>query len=111
MSYLLDTNIVSILINKKEDPIKNIFSEIAIENDMFISAMSYYEIKRGLLAVNGFRKLDYFENICDNFTILLLDDLTIIETASSIYANLRKKGMLIQDVDILIAATALVHKL
>ncbi|MEP0894561.1 MULTISPECIES: PIN domain-containing protein [Leptolyngbya] len=42
---------------------------------------------------------------------MLIDDLEIIETASGIHADLRRRGRPIQDADILIAATAIVHSL
>ncbi|GAP95781.1 hypothetical protein NIES2104_23050 [Leptolyngbya sp. NIES-2104] len=43
--------------------------------------------------------------------ILLIEDLELIETASRIHADLRRRGRPIQDADILIAATAMIHSL
>ncbi|GGA44301.1 PIN domain-containing protein [Okeania sp. KiyG1] len=42
---------------------------------------------------------------------MFLDNLEIIEQASEIHIDLRRKGRLIQDADILIAATAIIHNL
>jgi len=69
--------------------------------------MTYYEVKGGLLAVNATRKLSIFEQLCiDRFQILFLSNLEIINRASEIYAELRRRGTPIQTADILIAATA-----
>lgn len=40
------------------------------EKEVYISAMSYYEMKRGLLAKDATRKLDIFEKICKEIRIL-----------------------------------------
>ncbi len=82
-----------------------------MEEYLFISCITYYEIKRGLLYVNATRKLSIFNEFCQEVTILFLDNLEIIEKASEIYIDLRRKGRPIQDTDILIAATAIIHNL
>ena len=46
-----------------------------------------------------------------DISILSLDRIEIINTASGIYANLRQKGILTQFPDILIAATAIYYNL
>ena len=81
------------------------------EKEVCISAISYYEIKRGLLARNATRKLDIFEEFCNEIKILFLNNQEIFDKASEIYADLRQKGELISDADILIAATALIQEL
>ncbi|WP_293081802.1 PIN domain-containing protein [Okeania sp. SIO3B5] len=47
----------------------------------------------------------------NNIKILFLDKIEIINIASGIYANLRRKETPIQAPDILIAATAIYHNL
>ena len=79
--------------------------------EVFISGISHYEIKRGLLAINATSKLSAFNYFCIRYRILLLDDIEIIERAAEIYADLKRKSRPIQDADILIAATALRHSL
>ena len=76
-----------------------------------MSCITYYEVKRGLLAVNATRKISDFLVLCQEAQVLLLDDLEIIERASEIYADLKRKGRQIQDADILIAATAIAQGL
>ncbi len=111
MTYLLDTNIVTAII--KREP--KITTKLEIVNrynqKLFISGMTYYEIKRGLLAIKATRKLIDFEKLSHEYKILLLDDMAIFQKASEIYADLKQRGLPIQDADIFIAATAIIHNL
>ena len=111
MSYLLDTNIVTAYL-KNNHLIKKKLEEIETQGQkVFISCITYYEIKRGLLAINAKSKLSAFDEFCRKYNVVLLDDLQVIEKASEIYADLKRKGTPIQDADILIAATAIVKSL
>ncbi|GBD04418.1 hypothetical protein HRbin19_01733 [bacterium HR19] len=74
---------------------------------ILINAISYYEVKRELLAVSATRKLEKFENFCENFSLALLDSKDIFDKSAQIYADLKKKGKLIKDADILIASTVI----
>lgn len=107
MAYLLDTNIVSAAINNVDNTALGIKNAVREKKDVFISVITHYEIRRGLLAVNAARKMRVFEELCKQFNILWLDTLEVSEKASQIYTELRKKGELIPDNDIMIAATAL----
>ena len=108
MNYILDTNIITAHMESNEK-IRMKLGEVSFyEKEVYISAISYYEIKRGLLAKNATRKLDIFEEFCNEIKIIFLDNQEIFDKASEIYADLRQKGELISDVDILIAATALI---
>jgi tRNA(fMet)-specific endonuclease VapC len=111
MAYLLDTNIVTAII--KRNPKITTKLEIATRHQqkLFISGMTYYEIQRGLLAINATRKLIDFEKLSHEYTILLLDDMAIFKKVSEIYADLKQRGLPIQDADIFIAATAIIHDL
>ncbi len=111
MSYLLDTNIVSASL-KQNLKVGLKISEIRRQGKIIaISGMTYYEIKRGLLRTNATRKLTLFQQFCQDYPILYLDDLRIFEKASEIHADLKSRGKIIQDADILIAATAIIHDL
>ncbi|MFM6247533.1 MAG: PIN domain-containing protein, partial [Dolichospermum sp.] len=57
------------------------------------------------------KKLAWFQQFCQDYPILFLDDLRIFEKASGIHADLTNRGKIIQDADILIAATAIIHNL
>jgi tRNA(fMet)-specific endonuclease VapC len=111
MGYLLDTNIVTAFL-KNNEKIKNKLREVEIQQEsLFISCITYYEVKRGLLYANATRKLSGFTQLCRRARVLYLDDIEIIERASDIHSNLKRRGTPIQDADILIAATAITHGL
>ena len=57
------------------------------------------------------RQLSEFEQLCNKYKVVLLEDLQIIEKAAEIHADLKCKGTPIQDADVLIAATAIVKGL
>ncbi|MDM3860911.1 MAG: type II toxin-antitoxin system VapC family toxin [Aphanizomenon gracile PMC644.10] len=110
MAYLLDTNIVSLEL-KNNSKIKQRLKEFqSQEGSLSISCVTYFEIKRGLFAVNAIKQLERFDNFCKDYQIIFLDDLAILEKASEIHANLRLRGLPIQTEDILIAATAIVKE-
>ncbi|ALB42081.1 MAG: type II toxin-antitoxin system VapC family toxin [Dolichospermum sp. DEX189] len=108
MAYLLDTNIVSLEL-KNNPKIKQRLKEFQSQEGLLsISCITYFEVKRGLFAVNAIKQLERFDNFCKDYQIIFLDDLAILEKASEIHANLRLRGLPIQTEDILIAATAIV---
>jgi tRNA(fMet)-specific endonuclease VapC len=109
--YLLDTNIVTYIL-KKNPTVDQRFREVRrLKQDVFISCITYYEVKRGLLAINATRQLADFQQFCQIYKILLIDDIAIIEKACEIHVDLRRRGLMIQEQDILIAATAIVRGL
>ncbi|MBN3945986.1 MAG: type II toxin-antitoxin system VapC family toxin [Nostoc sp. NMS7] len=111
MSYLLDSNIVSYIL-KRNVIVEQKFREVRrLKQDVFISCITYYEVKRGLLAINATRQLAEFNKFCQIYKILLIDDLEIIELACEIYVDLQRRGLTIQEQDILIAATAIARGL
>ncbi|NER23105.1 MAG: type II toxin-antitoxin system VapC family toxin [Symploca sp. SIO1B1] len=111
MGYLLDTNIVSLSLRNNLQ-INKEFKKLESQNKtIFISCITYFEIKRGFLAVKSPKQREKFDGFCQNYQIILLDDLAILEKAAEIHANLRLRGLPIQTEDILIAATAIVKGL
>jgi tRNA(fMet)-specific endonuclease VapC len=111
VSYLLDSNIVSYIL-KKNATVDQRFREVRrLRQDVFISCITYYEVKRGLLAINATRQLAEFQNFCQIYQVLLIDDLEIIERACEIHLDLQRRGLTIQEQDIFIAATAITRGL
>ena len=109
MTYVLDTNIITAIL-KGNERIKLKAQKVILEgNKIFINGISYYETKRGLLAINATAQLERFEQFCKKFGLVLLETQDIFDKASEIYADLRHKGKLIKDADILIASMVL-HK-
>ena len=111
MSYLLDTNIVSLIIKRDLKVYQKIEDVKAQRKSIFISCITYFEIKRGFLAVAAPKQRERFNKLCQDYQIILLDDLAILEKAAEIHAHLRLRGLPIQTEDILIAATAIVKSL
>ena len=111
MGYLLDTNIVSASLKQNVEINLKLEEVSSLEIDIVISGITYYEVKRGILRINATKKLAWFHQFCQNYLILFLDNLRIFEKASEIHADLTNRGKIIQDADILIAATAIIHNL
>jgi tRNA(fMet)-specific endonuclease VapC len=111
MGYLLDTNIITAVLKNNQKAITQLTLAIQSDVAVYISCITYFEIKRGLLYSDATRQHSRFESLCSSFEILFLIDLEIIELASRIHADLRQRGRPIQDADILIAATAIAHSL
>ncbi|MBR8837932.1 MAG: type II toxin-antitoxin system VapC family toxin [Stigonema ocellatum SAG 48.90 = DSM 106950] len=111
VDYLLDTNIFSYILKKNENVDKKIREVTRSGSEVFISCITYYEVKRGLLAVNATRQLADFHQFCTDYEVLFLDNIDIIQQACEIHADLKIKGRPIQDADVLIAATAITRSL
>ncbi len=111
IGYLLDTNIITALLKKNEKVNRELDKVSSQEQEVFISCITFYEIKRGLLYAKATRQLSEFEQLCKKYKVVLLDDLQIIEKAAELHADLKRKGTPVQDADVLIAATAIIKRL
>ncbi|MBD2571013.1 type II toxin-antitoxin system VapC family toxin [Anabaena lutea] len=108
MTYLLDTNIVSLAM-KNNLKIKGRLEQLQSQRELVcISCITYFEVKRGLFAVKATKQLTRFDEFCQDYQIIFINDLAILEKAAEIHANLRLRGLPIQTEDILIAATAII---
>lgn len=111
MDFLMDTNTVSAMLRRD----KNVWKRDALVNfakqNIFISTITYYETKRGLLATQATRKMKDFDEIRQKYDMLGTDSEAVLDKASEIYANLKRRGELLPDADILIAAVALTYNL
>jgi tRNA(fMet)-specific endonuclease VapC len=104
MSYVLDTNIITAILKGNNDVKTKAEDAILQGENIFINAISYYEIKRGLLAADATSQLKKFELLCNEFGLVLPDTQRIFDMAAEIYKSLQQKGELIEDADILIAS-------
>ncbi|MFM6183238.1 MAG: type II toxin-antitoxin system VapC family toxin [Dolichospermum sp.] len=111
MNYLFDTNIVSLALKQNSLILQKIELIKANEENIFISCVTYFEIRRGFLAVDAPTQRERFNKFCQQYPIIFLDDLAILEKAAQIHANLRLRGVPIQTEDVLIAATAILKDL
>lgn len=110
MSYLLDTNIISAILKNNQTVNRKYRAVRGQKKTIFISGITYYEVKRGLLYVNATRKLSDFDKLCQRVPVVL-PDMEILEIASGIHVDLKARGLPIGDADILIAATAMARDL
>jgi tRNA(fMet)-specific endonuclease VapC len=106
MRYVIDTNIITAIMKNNEKVKRRAQETILMGDDIFINGISYYEIKRGLLAKDARKQLQFFDKLCKEYGLVLLDNQSIFDRAAEIYAELQQKGELIGDADILIASIA-----
>jgi tRNA(fMet)-specific endonuclease VapC len=107
---LVDTDILSAVMRKHEQATERARSYLQLHRHFTFSAITRYEILRGLLAKGAVKQLATFDQLCAASLVLPITDAIIVQ-AAAIYADLYQRGMLIGDADILIAATAVTHGL
>src|SRR6185503_17818609 len=105
---LLDTDMLSALM--RQDTAVTVRAQAyLVEHQRFtLSIINRYEVVRGLKAKGATKQGKAFDHFCARNEVLPLTEAAILK-AAEIYANLYKRGELIGDADILIAATALVN--
>jgi predicted nucleic acid-binding protein len=108
ISYALDTNIVSYFLKGNQKIIDCVRSEMNTGNKIVIIPLVYYEIKKWLTVINFKTKLLTFNKMYS--TIKPIDEENL-DIAISIYYKLRKKGKIVGDSDILIAAYCVKYNL
>jgi tRNA(fMet)-specific endonuclease VapC len=108
MNYIIDTNIITAYLKGNDNVFDKINEIILRGGKVFINGISYYEIKRGLLYKNAKKQLRKFEMMCETCNFMSLDDVSIFDKASNIYSELKRKGKLIKDADILISSMSFI---
>ncbi|MBI4788755.1 MAG: PIN domain-containing protein [Chloroflexi bacterium] len=104
-TYLLDTNIVSGIIRKELAPAQRLRAAIVAEDTVYLSAVVYYECKRGLLKRDANKQMDALEHVSEELAwgdVLRKD----WEDAAQSWANRFNAGAPIEDADLLIAVQA-----
>jgi tRNA(fMet)-specific endonuclease VapC len=108
---LLDTDVLSDVLKQRDDNVLRAARAYLDEWRRFtFSVLTRYEILRGLRAKGAVRQELAFDALCRLSQVLPLTE-PIAVRAAAIYADLQLRGELIGDADILIAATALEHRL
>jgi len=107
---LLDTDALSAIMRKHPLAMARAQTYLSIYRCFTFSIITRYEILRGLKAKSAIAQLAAFDRLCATSQVLPLTE-EIVVRAAEIYANLYQRGALINDADILIAASALVHGL
>jgi len=108
---LLDTDTLSEIMKGKNPSIEQHAREyLRIHRRFRFSVITRYEILRGLKAKQATRQIVMFEDRCNRSYLYPVTNEIVVQ-ASDIYAYLHQKGLLISDADILVASTAMVHRL
>ena len=108
MTYALDTNILSYMLKSNPTVVKKFLEVSNNGHNCVIPPVAYYEIKRGLIAVNATAKEKAFDKLCNAFGVGQMT-LSSWLKAANIYAINRNNGQMIEDVDLFIAAFCLAH--
>lgn len=107
---LLDTSILSAIMKGLEGVMPTARAYLAEHGVFTISIITRYEVLRGLRAKRAVAQQAAFDRLCGASEVLPLTD-DVIGKAAEVYADLKTRGALIGDGDILIGATALVNGL
>jgi tRNA(fMet)-specific endonuclease VapC len=110
LKALLDTNILSALMRRHPGVLLRAQEYLATHSYLTFSVVNRYEILRGLKVKEATRQIATFESFCESSEVLPLPDAVFVR-AAGIYSELHRRGELIEDADILIAATAQHHGL
>ena len=108
MNYALDTNTIVHLLIGTESVRQNRDKVRNAGGVFIIPPFVHYEIKRGLLTANATAQMINFDILCREFEI---GEMSIAAwgKAAELYSVHRKKGQLIEDADIFIAAFCIVN--
>lgn len=107
---LLDTDTLSAVMKKHPLAFARAKAYLKMQRRFTFSIITRYEVLRGLKAKHAIVQLADFERLCQTSRIIPLTD-DIVICAADIYAALKQRGTLINDADILIAASALEYEL
>ncbi|HEV2124585.1 MAG TPA: type II toxin-antitoxin system VapC family toxin [Chloroflexota bacterium] len=105
--FTLDTNVISAILRGKEQVMFRLEAHIAQGHLVTLNAISYYETRRGLSEDHQSRRRR-FDLLVEEAGVLDMDR-AVLDLAAQTYQALRRRGALLEDADILIAATALAH--
>lgn len=104
-TFLLDTNIVTAILKKDPRVTERLRIELAANARIVISAVVYYEIKRGLLKRDALQQLAAFEEMIRH-TEWIDVNRSHWEAAAVLWAECQKAGTPINDADLLLAIQA-----
>ncbi len=105
MRYTLDADSISAIIHGQEIITNMLKYSAEADDTICINAISYYEVKRGLIGKETKNQLKNFIELCRDLPVELMDNISIFDKAAEIYAGLDGSKD-IGDCDILIASIA-----
>ena len=102
----MDTNIITAFLKDNPTVVERVKQYTDEHGSLTISIISYYEILRGLKGLGNKKKLQAFNRFINDCEVEELGR-PVVEKAADIYVNLKNQGKLVEDADILVAATAM----
>lgn len=106
--YTLDTNVISALIASNTSVLTR-WKEVRLEGgDVKLNALSYFEVRRGLVLPRFARKFAAFQRLVQLHDPLA-SDIRALDVAARIYQDLRRQGTPLEDADILIAGISIAN--
>lgn len=106
--YLIDSDVLINFLKGEPDAVKTI--KKLQKQPLYVSIISVGEILVRLLEAKNKKKLTSFKELLKTLTVVNVDFM-VIEKFASVRKLLRKKGMLIDNFDLLIASTCLAYDL
>jgi tRNA(fMet)-specific endonuclease VapC len=107
---LLDTDILSLFFRNHPQVVENCNLYLREHKKLSFSLITYYEILSGLKHRDADRQIERFLAFSQINRIISLTEESV-EKSAEIYANLRKKGTPVDDIDLLIAGVAMANNL
>jgi len=107
---LLDTDILSLFFRNHPQVLHCCNLYLQEYRQLSFSLITYYEILSGLKHRDAQKQLDKFLEFSRLNQILLLTEESVT-TSAKIYADLRKQGTPLDDIDLLIAGVAIANNL
>lgn len=105
---LIDTDILSLFFRGQPNVVSGFGQYSSQYNEIAFSILSYYEILSGLKHRDVKKQLGRFLEFAAQNSILPITKRSV-SISADIYADLRKKGTPVDDIDILIAGTAIAN--
>ena len=109
MIYALDSNIIIKYVRGETAVIKNVHSAIVQGKSLVVPAVVDYEVSRGFLITPSPNMQKTYDELLEKCDIIVEIDGNTWHYAAQIYANLRKNGFTVGEMDILIAALCMVN--
>ena len=108
---LIDTDILSEILKAKRPELSRRAEQYLSQyQQLTFSAITLYEIERGLLAKRATRLLSQFGVIAQAFNVLIVS-ISVLRRAAALWSIAKLRGRPQNDADLIIAATALENDL
>jgi tRNA(fMet)-specific endonuclease VapC len=107
---LLDTDILSLFFRNHPKVVENCNLYLQEHDRLSFSLITYYEIFSGLKHRDANKQLENFIAFSQLNKIISLTEQSV-KVSAEIYADLRKKGTPVDDIDLLIAGVAIANDL